>query len=740
MLTHALRYLARGWSVIPLCSWDHRGCDQAPAHDRAACEAAKKQGKRPLVAWGQFQERKATSEEARQWWERWPGANIGIDSETGLAQLQRLAGIDTDQDPAEALQQFRAGNVAFKTGMYTGHRLLFALGGLDPPQRVFTTGKREDWKFQARGGYTVAPPSIHGNGNTYQWCDGHKEIEPQQVPQWLLNAISRPEVIQNGRERESVVRLTGHSVCPSTREHTGDSAVQATNERIGLDQESGNGSGSRDRSTRSNPQGTVERICEKSSDRPDAIERARAYLSSIPVCNPLPSDPMDASTHLLKAASAMVGFALDDATACVLLEEWDQANPAGPYSQAEYQRKLNEARKTGHVKEGELLNVPRRIDIHVNGRSTADSARSAQPAIRLPQQSGHGDSSPPGTAGHRGTASDGQPHQSGKTTHDPTTQTRTVPASMTARQLLDLDLPPIKWIVPSLIPEGGLLLAGRPKGGKSWLALQLCLSIAEGASVWSHFAATQAETLYVALEDGQRRLQSRLQRLAGSERLIGHGLHLAWEWPTLGQGCIDSLERWLDLHPAVRLVAVDTLTRVRDRSATVSRGNSYEMDYDSVSPFTRIGQERGICVGIVHHTRKPKESEKDEDDPFDAISGTTGLSGAADLLMVLRRPPGSSEARLYTRGRDTEDQTLQLCWDSDLCLWSVHSGPTLPPEQQKALECLQKAGKPLSPHECFVLLNKPYEATKKLLKRMADEGRIENVKGKYAPWPTQRTW
>jgi len=179
-------------------------------------------------------------------------------------------------------------------------------------------------------------------------------------------------------------------------------------------------------------------------------------------------------------------------------------------------------------------------------------------------------------------------------------------------------------------------------------------------------------------------------------------------------------------------VVVDTLTRVRDRAAVQPRGSStYEIDYDAIAPFTELGQRRHVAVVVIHHTRKPKD--QDDEDPFDAISGTTGLSGAADMLMLLKRPVLSSEGKLFTRSRDTEDQSVPLVWQADRCLWQVHRGGGLPPEQQKVVDALTAAGRPLAPQELVDLLGKHRDAVYQLLKRMKATGLLRCDRGRYAP-------
>jgi hypothetical protein len=295
-------------------------------------------------------------------------------------------------------------------------------------------------------------------------------------------------------------------------------------------------------------------------------------------------------------------------------------------------------------------------------------------------------------------------------------------------QLLKKALPPVRWIVPQIMPEGCLLLAGRPKGGKSWLMLQASLELAEGGPVWQHFPCQAAGALYISLEDGERRLQSRLGRLMG--QVAPTNWHYAVAAPTLGNGLVEQIHEWLAGMPTVQLVVIDTLTRVRGRSG--HRGSNYEIDYDSLAPFGELGRENAACIGVIHHTRKPKEGE--DEDPFDTISGTLGLGAAADTMWVLKRPVNSLDARLYCRGRDlVEDLGLTLSWDQDECHWKVAAGDALPPEQQRALEALKDAGRPLTALELAEGLQKTHEAVKMLLSRMKAAGLVRSSQGRYVP-------
>ena len=63
-------------------------------------------------------------------------------------------------------------------------------------------------------------------------------------------------------------------------------------------------------------------------------------------------------------------------------------------------------------------------------------------------------------------------------------------------ELMDMDYKPVRYIVKNLLPQGLTILAGAPKTGKSFLALELCLSVSKGEKLWD-FKTTKGTVLYL---------------------------------------------------------------------------------------------------------------------------------------------------------------------------------------------------------------------------------------------------
>lgn len=296
-----------------------------------------------------------------------------------------------------------------------------------------------------------------------------------------------------------------------------------------------------------------------------------------------------------------------------------------------------------------------------------------------------------------------------------------------AADLLSRELAAPRFACAGLLVEGLSILAGRPKIGKSWLDLQLALAVTLGEPFLSR-ATVQGEALVLALEDSERRLQSRLRILLAG-RACPAGLHYATDLPRVGQGGIEYLAGFLDAHPAVRLVVLDTIVKVR--KATPKNGNQYQEDSDFGGALQKLAGERGISLVGIHHTRKAIA-----EDFLDAVSGTLGLAGAADSILVLERLRGSTEATLKVTGRDIEELELAVGFSRETCSWSF-LGPAaeiaMSHERRAILETLRAASSSLSPAAIGSEIGKKSGTVRKLLHGMAKDGQVEPGI-KYGTW------
>ena len=244
--------------------------------------------------------------------------------------------------------------------------------------------------------------------------------------------------------------------------------------------------------------------------------------------------------------------------------------------------------------------------------------------------------------------------------NDSFTNVESLSGIFNAAELQGMEFPPINWVVPGVLPEGLTILAGKPKLGKSWLALDMALAVAGGGAVLGR-ECEPGPVLYLALEDNQRRLQRRLNRIEP---------HLSWpadlelntRWPRLDQGGLKTISEWIKSRDGAKLVIVDTLAVVRP--AGKGADTMYTSDYSALRGLHQIASKYNIAVMVVHHQRKAVA-----DDELDTVSGSTGLTGAADTTLILTRRDSDSGVILYGRGRDLEEFETGLEFDTCACRW-----------------------------------------------------------------------
>jgi hypothetical protein len=299
---------------------------------------------------------------------------------------------------------------------------------------------------------------------------------------------------------------------------------------------------------------------------------------------------------------------------------------------------------------------------------------------------------------------------------------------VSAAALEHVNFPEPQWVVEEIIPEGSVILAGRPKLGKSWLALDIAVTVAAGGTALgkANLQVNPGGVLYLALEDRLRRIKRRLKQILG-DMPFPPLLILAEAWPRLDMGGLEALAEYLKEHQP-RLVVIDTLAKVRPpRRKNV---DPYEHDMAMGGALQALANQHQCCILVVHHTRKTIS-----DDFLDDVSGTTGITGAADAVLVLKRGRGKADATLSISGRDVEEQELALKFHPQDGLWELLGDATEYARSQQRLEIsahLKESG-PQTPKEIAKELGKPYGNIKKMLQRMAQDGELKNVDGKYFP-------
>jgi hypothetical protein len=298
-----------------------------------------------------------------------------------------------------------------------------------------------------------------------------------------------------------------------------------------------------------------------------------------------------------------------------------------------------------------------------------------------------------------------------------------------AQHLLGIDFPPVHFVLPGYIAEGMTILGGRPKLGKSWLALGVCIAVASGG-VYLGQECDAGDVLYLALEDNQRRLQDRIKKLLYQPFKSGKPdlsrLSLVTAAPRINAGLIEMLNGWRTGAKKPVLVVIDTLAMVRPPKGR--NQDSYDADYATLSPLQQWAGEHRLAVVVVTHVRKMEAS-----DPLEMISGTNGLTGAADTIIVLNRDQDGP--KLYGRGRDIEEIEKALKFDAGR--WTAlgdadevkRSG-----QRKKILAAFEESQQAMAPKDIAEAAGLKPENVRYLLRKMVGAGELEKLEyGAYRP-------
>lgn len=247
-----------------------------------------------------------------------------------------------------------------------------------------------------------------------------------------------------------------------------------------------------------------------------------------------------------------------------------------------------------------------------------------------------------------------------------------------ANELNSMQLEKPFFVVEKILPIGLCVLASPPKYGKSWFALDMCVSVATGTKFLG-FSTNKADVLYLALEDSNYRLQERMKKVLNG-RTAPRGLGISIHAGTLEHGLIEQLTQYMKENPETKLIVIDTFQKIR---GLAGKGESaYSTDYKECGALKTFADNEKICLLLVHHMRKMR----DISDTFANISGTAGISGAADTMIAMSRDKREDiSTKLSITGRDVEMQEYQMQFTKDIYRWHI-LGTTEEVEEMQVVE------------------------------------------------------
>jgi hypothetical protein len=285
-----------------------------------------------------------------------------------------------------------------------------------------------------------------------------------------------------------------------------------------------------------------------------------------------------------------------------------------------------------------------------------------------------------------------------------------------AADLLGMELPPLRVVIPGLLYEGTTIIAAEPKIGKSTLVYQACVEIALGGELLGR-RAMPGSVLYLALEDGQRRGQQRLLAALAGRTLPRGRIEVRWSAPMIGHGLEDSIAAWLDSHADAAVVAIDTLGKVRPRGD--SRRNAYQVDVEDLARLQDLFRDRQTALVIVHHARK-----QSSDDFLASVSGTYGISGSADTVIVVKRKRHEEYGTLDVTGRDVAETEIPVRFADGQWQDAPATLPEASFERTQVYRVIEASDRPIFAKAIAEQLGLTRVSVQQMVGKLADSGAI----------------
>jgi RecA-family ATPase len=307
---------------------------------------------------------------------------------------------------------------------------------------------------------------------------------------------------------------------------------------------------------------------------------------------------------------------------------------------------------------------------------------------------------------------------------------------VSASELMGADLGELEFAIPGLFPHGVNLLAGPPKTGKSLLSLNMAIAIAKGEDAFGKIPVEQGNVLYMALEDGHRRMRERLDKMDVSK--LPESLEFTFDWEKFGEGGEKSDSEGLlrnvlaarqNAGQDYRLIVVDTFARLREKAN--ANANAYYDDYAAVQDFRDVAHALDAALMVVHHTNKLGAGE----DPYMRVSGSTGITANVDTVAVLERKRIEHAAELHVSGRDIEGHKLGMSLDPGDLSWTLEGDVAtfqMGDTRQAIYDALKDADEPKGPKWVAGEVDHEYDNVKVEMGRMVDADQLVKVgRGQY---------
>ena len=289
----------------------------------------------------------------------------------------------------------------------------------------------------------------------------------------------------------------------------------------------------------------------------------------------------------------------------------------------------------------------------------------------------------------------------------------------------------MQWNIEKILPAGTMLLFGKPKKGKSYLTLMMSIAIAAARPVFGRLTSGR-KVLYLGLEDSERRMKQRgitcTKALSIPAEDFHDNLFFKTEAKTIDTGLLDELAEWMKEHPDTGLIVLDMLKKVTGKASGRDLYAEQAKVGDALTKFCHAYP--ALSIVVVHHSRKA-----DSDDPFDLVSGTTGLSGSYDSLAAIADTEG--DRVLHITGRDIESVEIPLLMN-ERGMYTLASADSedlarrrMSSTRRRVFDAINSE-KPMTRKEIIAGCKLDEASVDKQLRKLRDAGLVEHTDhGKY---------
>lgn len=304
---------------------------------------------------------------------------------------------------------------------------------------------------------------------------------------------------------------------------------------------------------------------------------------------------------------------------------------------------------------------------------------------------------------------------------------------VSAKELGEMDLPPVGWVVENVLPEGTTVLSSAPKKGKTRLAIDIAYAVAKGGRALGKVPVKARRVLYLAMEGGMQGIQGYLKQLSYGEPLP-ENLSLAFDWPDMQKKGLDEMYAFVEAFGDTGLIIIDTLKHFRGPAAS-GNSNAYNTDYEALTQIAKIKGKTNIDVLVLHHNRKAPGAQGE---PLERVGQSYGLTGAVDNILLLDRQHGQFDAKLTITPRYHEESEQALTFKDGL--WTLEGDAAqfaATTERQAILDLIEKRRRFMGAKEIAEALDKKRPNIQKMLGKLCDDEHMLSRRsgGKYGLHP-----